>query len=90
MIANVPASENIAGFYSNLFIAPNWDVRPILEALNQYLAIQSFWMECVRSVGRFLRFEIGHHFEFVALPFGLSTAPQVFKKVLKESQCLVI
>ena len=32
---------------------------------------------------RFLRFAIGEdHFQFVALPFGLASAPQVFTKVL--------
>lgn len=36
-----------------------------------------------RSHQRFLRFAVGStHFQFVALPFGLATAPRVFTKVL--------
>ena len=32
---------------------------------------------------KFLRFALGHrHFQFVALPFGLATAPRVFTKIL--------
>lgn len=54
VIIQVPVPEKSTGFYSNLFTVqkPNGDTRPILDlrSLNQYLLIQSFRMESVRSV----------------------------------------
>lgn len=43
-----------------------------------------------RSHQRFLRFAVGsEHFQFVALPFGLATAPRVFTKVLAPLMALL-
>ena len=54
------------------------DFMASLDIMDAYLHVPI----CTKHQ-RFLRFAIGEdHFQFVALPFGLASAPRVFTKVL--------
>ena len=54
VVVPVPPAERFQGFYSNLFTVPRKEgkVRPILDlkALNNYVRVQKFRMESIRSV----------------------------------------
>ncbi|KAK3888193.1 hypothetical protein Pcinc_007724 [Petrolisthes cinctipes] len=81
-IEEAPATP---GFHSHLFLVTKaiGGFSPILDlsSLNRYVTTTRFRIH--PNSRKFLRFIWkGHHFEFKALCFGLSTAPQVFTRMM--------
>lgn len=115
VIAGVPESQAVEGFYSTLFLVPRrkvstgqWSTaesEPPFEdgtlkngrdaycdgsLANPGLDNMSWPKRQILAIlvhhdhRKFLRFRSGiQSFQFKALPFGLSTAPRVFNKVLR-------
>ncbi|XP_043499927.1 uncharacterized protein LOC122522709 [Polistes fuscatus] len=74
--------EEDGQFLSSIFLVPqkNGKMRFILNLknLNKFIETIHFKMEDFRTI-----YWQGHLYEFICLPFGLSTAPWVFTKIMK-------
>ena len=81
-IREIPVSPETPRFYSPIFLVAKesggW--RPILNLK----AFNKFVVAVAPEYTRYLRFAYnGRAFEFLGLPFGLSTAPRVFTRIVR-------